>query len=94
MDVFLLRKELRHLTGKELLEMAFKQKEKDCVLGGVCQYKIVYKGTGFCISEILRKGCEIEYLRKLVADEDAKSGKQSEEEHLQLPMGPRFPDLC
>jgi hypothetical protein len=90
----LLRKELRHLQDKELLEMAFKQKQKDCVLGGLCQYKIIYKGAGFCILELLGKGCEIEYLQKLLGDEDAKSGEQSHDECLQLPIGLRFLHLC
>lgn len=94
MDIYGLRTELRHLTAKELLEMALKQKEKDCILGGFCQYKITYNGTGFCISELLGKGCEMEYLRKLLADEDARSKHQGSKEPLQLPIGLRFPDHC
>jgi hypothetical protein len=94
MDIYRLRTELRHLTDRELLERAFGQKEKGCILGGLCQYKIIYKGAGFCISELLGKGCEMEYLRKLLADEDAKSKRQSSEKPLQLPIGLRFPDIC
>ena len=94
MDIQRFRKELRHLTAKELLEMALKQKEKDCVLGGLCQYKIVYEGAGFCILELLGKGCEMEYLRKLLADEDAQSKPQCSDEPLPLPIGLRIPGLC
>jgi hypothetical protein len=94
MDIFRLRTELRHLTGRELLEMAIKQKEKDCILGGLCHYRIIYKGAGFCVSEVLGKGCEMEYLRKLFADEEVKCKHQSPEENLQMPIGLRFPELC
>jgi len=94
MDFYTFRRELRHLTSKELLEMAFKQKEKGCILGGLCQYKITYKGAGFCISELLGKGCEMEYLRKLFADGDSESKRKAYEEPLELPIGLQFPDGC
>ncbi len=92
MDIFRFRTELKHLTDRELLEIASQQKEEHCILGGLCQYKIIYKGAGFCISELKGKGCEKEYLRKLFADEDVKSEHPSSEEALQLPIGFRFPD--
>ena len=93
MDIYRYRRELRHLTVKELLEVAFRQKEKECVLGGICQYKIAYEGAGFCILELLGKGCEAECLRKLLADEAAESKDQGSEEPLPLPIGPRLPGL-
>ncbi len=94
MNIYRFRKELRDLTSKELLEMAFKQKEKGCILGGLCQYKIVYEGAGFCISEVLRKGCAMEYLRKLLVDEDMEDEHLRSEEILQLSINFRFLGHC
>ncbi len=85
MDIYRFRWELRHLAAKELLEMAFRQKEKNCTLGGLCQYKILYKGAGFCILELLRKGCEMEYIRKLLAGEEAPSGHADSKGPFALP---------
>ncbi len=94
MDIYRFRRELRTLTSKGLLEMAFKQKEKKCILlGEPCQYKITYEGAAFCISELLGKGCEAEYLRKLLADEDAETKCQRSGEPLELLTGLRFPDF-
>jgi hypothetical protein len=93
LDIYKFRKELRNLTDKELLEIAFKQRERSCLLGGLCHYKITYKGVGFCISELLGKGCEMEYLRTLLAEEGAESKCQRSREPLPLPISLRFPDL-
>jgi hypothetical protein len=93
MDIHRFRRELRHLTAKELLEMALSQKEKGCVLGGLCQYKIVYEGAGFCVLELLGKRCEMEYLRKLLADEDTQSKPKSSDEPLPPAIGLWLPNL-
>jgi hypothetical protein len=94
MDIYRFRRELKNLTNKELLEMAFKQKKKKCVLlGGPCRYKMTYEGAGFCLSELFGKGCEMDYLCKLLADEDAETKCQRPGQFSQLPIGLRFPDI-
>ncbi len=77
MDIHRFRKELRRLRPKELLEMALKQKEKNCVLGGLCQYKVVYGEAGFCVLELLGKRCEAECFRELVTESDLQTRRES-----------------
>jgi hypothetical protein len=87
MEVYRFRIELRRLTAKGLLEIAFKQKEKNCAFGGLCRYKIIYRGAGFCVSELLGKGCETEFLRKLPTEEDAEKKCQGSGGSFQQQMG-------
>jgi hypothetical protein len=53
------------MAKANLLKMAFRQKEKNCVLGGVCPFLLEYQCILFCVSEILGHGCQIEKLRLL-----------------------------
>ncbi len=70
--IFQARAELRQMAKVNLLRMAFCQKEKKCVLGGVCPFLLEYQCILFCISEILGQGCQIEELR-LLSDENGQS---------------------
>ncbi len=50
------RIEASKLRTKELLEMALEQKENDCTLGGLCQYKILYKSSRVLYFETIGEG--------------------------------------
>jgi hypothetical protein len=60
------------MAKANLLKMALCQKEKNCVLGGVCPFLLEYQCILFCVSEILGHGCQIEKLR-LLSDESAQN---------------------
>jgi hypothetical protein len=79
--VFKLKAELRKMTKANLLKMALGQKEKNCLLGGVCPFLLEYQHILFCISEILGQGCQMERQRL-----DSVQQAQSESERLQKPM--------
>jgi hypothetical protein len=57
--------ELRRLEVRILFEMVMKQKESKCILNGLCPFYFKHKGYGFCLSEVLAKGCEMQKLEKL-----------------------------
>jgi hypothetical protein len=59
-DILKFKAELRKLGRVTLLKMAFGQREKHCVLRGLCPFYVDYKGYGFCVSEILGEGCQEE----------------------------------
>ena len=65
-DFLELRAELRRLGPADLLKMASKQKEHNCVLNpsGLCQFYFKYKGFGFCVSELSGQGCQAEKARQ------------------------------
>jgi len=56
------------MAKANLLKMALCQKEKKCVLGGVCPFLLEYHCILFCVSEILGHGCQIEKLRLLSSE--------------------------
>jgi hypothetical protein len=58
-DFWKSRIELRRLGPADLLKMASKQKNHNCVLNpsGPCQFYFKYKGFGFCVSELTGQGC-------------------------------------
>ena len=60
MDFHLIRRELRRLGVKNLYEMVMNQKESKCILNGLCSFYFKYRGYGFCLSEVLGKGCELQ----------------------------------
>ena len=68
--------------------MVLDQKERRCVLGGVCPFLFEYQHILFCVSEILGQGCQVE---RFHFDHEA----QAEGGHLQKPMeapdGPWLP---
>jgi hypothetical protein len=73
--VFQLKAELRKMTKGNLLRMVLSQKERKCVLGGVCPFLFQYQRTLFCVSEILGQGCQIEKQR-LDSVQEARSERE------------------
>jgi hypothetical protein len=61
--IFQAKAELTRMAKASLLKMAFRQKEKNCVLGGNCPFLLEYRSILFCVSEIMGKGCQVEQLR-------------------------------
>ena len=61
-DIWKLRTELRMVGPGNLLKMASKHKEHNCVLNpnGSCQFYLKHKGFGFCVSELSGQGCQAE----------------------------------
>ena len=82
------RKELKNLGKGTLLKMAFSQKEKHCVLSGLCPFYLDYKGYGFCVSEIAGEGCQDEKLRGLLSSEDNQNNNPCSEDLLPFRIGP------
>ena len=70
--VFKFKAELRKMTNGELLKIVLNQKERKCVLGGVCRFLLEYRRILFCVSEILGQGCQVERQR-LDSGQDAQS---------------------
>ncbi|OGP93602.1 MAG: hypothetical protein A2157_03685 [Deltaproteobacteria bacterium RBG_16_47_11] len=90
--IFQARAELRQMAKANLLKMAFCQKGKKCLLGGVCPFLLEYQCILFCVSEILGQGCQIEKLR-LLSDENAQSEDETPRKALKLTIGPCLPGL-
>jgi hypothetical protein len=90
--IFQARAKLRRMAKANLLKMAFCQKEKNCALGGACPFLLEYQCILFCVSEILRQGCQIERLR-LLSDENAKSEGETRQKAVKLAVGPYLPGL-
>jgi hypothetical protein len=80
--VFKLKAELRKMTKGDLLRMVLSQKERKCLLGGICPFLLEYQRILFCVSEILGQGCQVE--RQLL---DSGQEARSESESSQIPTG-------
>lgn len=66
MDFYQVRNELRRMSRRYLLSLAATQKVSKCFLGGrACSLHLHYRGFNFCISEIMREGCQVERLAKV-----------------------------
>ena len=92
MDVSESRKELRGMRGK-VLTVTINQKEQNCILGGLCQFKFLYEGIGFCASEISGQGCQMEYYRKLLtngSNGDSQGESPNTRKALQLTLDFKF----
>jgi hypothetical protein len=74
------------MAKANLLKMALCQKEKKCVLGGICPFLLEYQCILFCVSEILGHGCQIEKLRLLSIESAQNEGEMSKE--LERAVGP------
>lgn len=85
--IFQARAELRQMAKANLLKMAFCQKEKNCVLGGVCPFLLEYQCILFCVSEILGQGCQIEKLR-LLSNENDQNEDEISLKAVKLAIGP------
>ena len=81
--IFKLKAELRKMTKGNLLKMALGQKEKNCLLGGLCPFLLEYQRILFCVSEILGQGCQVERQRL-----NSGQGAQSESDSSQRPLEP------
>jgi hypothetical protein len=70
-EILQARAELTQMAKANLTKMAFGQKEKDSLLGGgTCPFLLHYRSILFCVSEILRQGCQIEK-SSLLTDDNA-----------------------
>ena len=85
--IFQARAELRRMAKANLLKMAFCQKEKKCVLGGICPFLLEYQCILFCVSEILGQGCQIEKLR-LLSNENVQSEDGISPKAVKFAIGP------
>ena len=66
MSVYRARNELRKIGRANLFKLASRQRISRCVVSGeTCGFYLHYKGFGFCLSEILGQGCQIERMEKL-----------------------------
>jgi len=55
------KNKLRTMQKEYLLELASKQEIRRCVVGDEeCRLHFTYEGFGFCVSEILGHGCQIQ----------------------------------
>jgi hypothetical protein len=60
------RNKLRRVAKTDLFELASKQGISRCVIGGrACGLYFRYEGFGFCVSEILGQGCQVERSKTL-----------------------------
>lgn len=60
-----IRGELRRLGTRTLFELVINQRESICLMNGPCPFYFKHKGYGFCLSEVLGRGCELQNLEKL-----------------------------
>jgi hypothetical protein len=58
--------ELRRMSKRDLFKLAVDRRLSNCLIGGrLCGFYLRYKGSSFCVSEILGKECEVERLEPL-----------------------------
>ena len=70
--VFRFKEELRKMKKGDLLKMVINQRERKCVLGGLCRFLLEYRRIIFCVSEILGRGCQVER-QKLSSGQDGQN---------------------
>ena len=83
--IFQLKTELRKMRKGDLLKIVLNQKEKKCLLCGVCPFLLEYERILFCVSEILGQGCQVERQR-LDSVQEAQSESESSQKPLKLPV--------
>ncbi len=88
-----LRAELRRIRKGDVLRMVLNQKEKKCLLGGVCPFLLECQRILFCVSEILGKGCQIERQR-LDSVQQAQSEGESSQKLAEMPVETWLPGFC
>ncbi len=60
MDILKARYELRRMSTGDVFKLALNLRISYCLIGGRrCRFLLQYKGTIFCLSEILGKGCQV-----------------------------------
>jgi len=84
--VFKLKAKLRRMTKGVLLRIVLSQKERKCLLGGFCPFLFHYRGILFCLSEVLRQGCQVER-QKLDSVQEAQSESESSQRPKELFIG-------
>ena len=63
MDILKARYELRRMSTGDVFKLALNRSMTYCLIGGgPCGFLLQYKGSIFCVSEILGKGCQVEKL--------------------------------
>ena len=82
MEFYEARKKLRTMDKVDLLGLASKQRGiSRCAIGGeACGLYFCYEGWGFCVSEILGQGCQVQWsktLEKYLSGSPAISQKSS-----------------
>ncbi len=83
-----LRAELRRIRKGDVLRMVLNQKERKCVLGGVCPFLFEYRRILFCVSEIVGQGCQME---RLHFDHNAQGEGGRSQKPMKAPDGPWLP---
>ena len=93
MEFYEARNRLRRMGRENLLKLALKQEISRCPVGGVaCNLYFRYEGFGFCASEILGQGCEVQSLkspencRKDTEEADSPPSVERRDEH-KAPVG-------
>jgi len=66
MDILKGRLELQRMIKRDLLKLALNRRISNCLIGGrPCGFLFQYKGSNFCVSEILGNGCQVERSEQL-----------------------------
>jgi len=66
MKLYEVRNKLRRMGKTDLFELASKQGISRCVIGGgACGLYFRHEGLGFCVSEILGQGCQVQRSKTL-----------------------------
>ena len=78
--------ELRKMRKGDLLRIVLSQKERKCLLGAVCPFLFEYRRILFCLSEVLRQGCQVERQR-LDSVQEAQSESESSQRPKELWVG-------
>ena len=66
MDIRKARYELRRMSTGDVFKLALNWRISYCLIGGrPCGFLLQYKGSIFCVSEILGKGCQVGRLMQL-----------------------------
>jgi hypothetical protein len=82
MDILKARIELHRMSRRDLFNLAVNQKISKCLIGGrPCGFYLQYRGSSFCVSEILGKGCQVERLEQFEQFNDER-----EEVNFSLPF--------
>jgi len=65
MDVYKSKNELRKMSRGDLFKAVLTQRMSNCIIGArACGFHLQYEGSNFCVSEILREGCQVERLEQ------------------------------
>jgi hypothetical protein len=77
----MVRAELKKMPKRDLLKLAWQQKKGWCNVGArECGFLIRYKGLGFCLMELLGKGCS----PHLVPEDETETEEATEGKSLLL----------